>query len=188
MVETLSGTFLATTLLFASPQTEHPRWIVIPSINEDIQGHTKQALFSNFCHESSTSSVLYEPATRVEFDARGKLLDRIAKWKTLQAGWDDEQSEAPTHGAINLATLFINALPRDVSLPKAMLSSSGEIGLYWDTSDIYIDLEFSSDTTFSAYFRDRHTGVERFVDNLSMSDSDLDLIFAAFASSQPITA
>jgi hypothetical protein len=183
MVETLSGTFLVTSLLFTSPQTDSPRWIIMPSVNADIRHHTKQSLFTDLHHESLTSSVLYEPATRVESDARGKLLERIVRWKTLQPGWDGEQSEAPIHGAINLAALFIDALPRDVSLPKAMLSSSGEIGLYWDTLDHYIDLEFSSDTTFSAYFRDRHTGKERFVDNLSMSARDFDLIFTDFVSS-----
>jgi len=182
MVKTLSGTFLVTTLLFTSPQTEAPRWIIMPSVNEDIRRHTKQTFFSGFHYDSLTTSVLYEPATRVEPDARGKLLERIASWKTLQAGWDGEQSEAPINSAINLASLFIDTLPRDVSLPKAMLSSSGEIGLYWDTSDIYIDLEFDSDTTFSAYVRNRHTGYESFVDNLSLSSSDLDLIFKEFAS------
>jgi|688.fasta_scaffold72586_3 hypothetical protein len=188
MIETLSGTFLVTTLLFTSPQTQSPRWIIMPSINEDIRRHTKQTFVADLNHESSTSSVLYEPATRVESDARGKLLERLGRWKTLPDGWDGELSEAPIHGALNLAAMFIDTLPRDVSLPKAMLSSSGEIGLYWDTTEIYIDLEFGSDTHFSAYFRDRLTGKERFVENLSMRSDDLDQFYKDIGSSYPIAA
>jgi hypothetical protein len=160
----------------------------MPSINEDIRRHTKQTFVADLNHESSTSSVLYEPATRVESDARGKLLERLGRWKTLPDGWDGELSEAPIHGALNLAAMFIDTLPRDVSLPKAMLSSSGEIGLYWDTTEIYIDLEFGSDTHFSAYFRDRLTGKERFVENLSMRSDDLDQFYKDIGSSYPIAA
>lgn len=188
MIETLSGTFLVSTLLFTSPQTQSPRWIIMPSISEDFRRHTKQMFVSDLNHESSTSSVLYEPATRVESDARGKLLERLGSWKSLPDGWDGELSIAPINGALNLAALFIDALPRDVSLPKAMLSSSGEIGLYWDTTETYIDLEFGSDTHFSAYFRDRVTGKERFVENLSMRSDDLEQFYKDIGSSYPIAA
>ena len=188
MIETLGGTFLASTLLFSTPQTQLPHWSITTKANDHIFNCTKQSLVCVFQHQSLTNSLLYEPATEVESDARGKLLERLASWKTLPAGWDGEHSEAPNHDALSLTAKFINLLPSDILLPKPMLSSSGEVGLYWDIPTTYIDLEFASGTNFSAYFRDRLTDKERFIENLSMSMHDLNLLFLDLGSSYQLSA
>lgn len=188
MIDPISGTFLATTLLFSTPQTRIPRWLIEPSIAEAVLRDTEQTMFLDNYFEVMRPDVIYRPVTQVESDYRGKLLERLLGWRDLQEGWDGEQSEAPSHAAIDLAAELINALPQDVSLPKPMLSSSGEVGLYWDMSEKYVDVEFGADSHFSAYFRNKNTGEEQLVENLSLNEAGLNSFFAAIGSSYRMAA
>ncbi len=182
MIDPISGTALVTALLCSAPQTRTPRWTIQPDVYEEVIRETEHTMFIGSYSEVSKHALIYQPATKIEQDYRAKLLSKLHAWKQLPDGWDGEQSLSPEITQIDLAATLINLLPADVLLPKPMLSSSGEVGLYWDTHEKYVDLEFNSNHVLSAYLRDKQSGRETFVDNLSLNDADLDSIFAMLGS------
>jgi hypothetical protein len=78
----------------------------------------------------------------------------LAGYENLEDGWDGEGSVKPTSESVRQAIAFVSALPSAIPIPKAMIASDGQIGLYWDTDVRYADINFDADGTISLYTRD----------------------------------
>ena len=83
-------------------------------------------------------------------------------------GWNGVGTKAPTLEAIDAATAFINAVPARLPLPRPMLSSNGEIGLYWGLDGGYAEATFERNGDF-AFFSRATYGEENFVEGLTIT-------------------
>ena len=79
----------------------------------------------------------------------------LKDYSLLDDGWDGPESKAASVQAIGMALQFVDKLPSGIPLPKPMLSSDGEVGLYWDVEAIYADVGFEEDDRLSIFVRDR---------------------------------
>lgn len=96
----------------------------------------------------------------------------LQSYADLQDGWDGDDSIAPSRLDIMRALTFVSSLPSALPLPTPMISSSGEIGLYWDNGISYLDINFDYDGTISLYSRNRGTNpeVETFLDEVDPTE------------------
>jgi hypothetical protein len=78
---------------------------------------------------------------------------------------------APSTDAMNAALSFIDAIPARLPLPRPMLSSSGELGLYWDLPLGYAEACFESDGAV-VFFSRSDEGMEHFEESLKVENLD----------------
>lgn len=103
-----------------------------------------------------------------------KLKQELVSYKDLKDNWDSYGATPPTEGSVNDAINFLYALPEDIPLPKAMLSTSGEPSLYWDTDEGYADIAFDGPNQASFYMRKKSTDQEKFIDEVEiLSEKDV---------------
>lgn len=88
------------------------------------------------------------------------IVAQIESYSSLQEGWDGPGSEPPQVAHIEAARSILRSLPAGTPIPKPMLSSSGELGLYWEGPDWMADIAIESDDEFSLFFRSRDRRVE----------------------------
>jgi hypothetical protein len=101
-----------------------------------------------------TASKGYATAT-VAMSRVDLLRAEIESYKELTEGWDGEGSVTPSNAAIDGARKLIDRLPAGITLPKAMISSSGELGFYWKTDTFYADIAIEDANIFSLFVRSR---------------------------------
>lgn len=76
-------------------------------------------------------------------DNRALLIDELWGYECLEAGWDGASTDlAPSREAIKEAILFVESLPPFVALPVPMVSNDGEVGLFWQDDEFYLDVGF----------------------------------------------
>lgn len=84
-----------------------------------------------------------------------KLHSLIKSYEQLSNNWDGYEGIAPEKSTIGSTIAFLNVLMhQSISTPKSMLSGSGEISLYWESGDIYIEIGFEDDAHYT-YFIDK---------------------------------
>lgn len=84
--------------------------------------------------------------------ALGSLVDKLASYFKLKEEWDGYSAIPPRSGAVSAAIDFSRYLFKNgYALPKPMLSSDGEVGLYWDESGYFVDVGFENSREFSYY-------------------------------------
>lgn len=89
-----------------------------------------------------TPALASDPAYKASYD-------ELVQYLTLEADWDGYGGAVPDHTAIHHAmTLLSAAWDRKLPTPRTMISSSGEVGLYWRLPDAYAELGMAGDGTF----------------------------------------
>jgi hypothetical protein len=86
----------------------------------------------------------------------------LERYSALKDGWDGPGSKAPDGRSLQLLGDLIDSLPPSVPVPKAMLSKTGELGLYWDEARRFADLILEEGGLFSIFVRDKASGREKF--------------------------
>lgn len=81
-----------------------------------------------------------------------KLCDRIRQFRDLPRDWDGYDGQPASFEIAREARAILNLLPRQASLPKAMLSGNGEIALYWESNGNYLELSFDGSGHYSYFF------------------------------------
>lgn len=105
-----------------------------------------------------------EEATRPT-TSHEKLIGEIRQWGLLEANWDGEGAASPLIQSMKEAVSFVRLLNDDIMLPEPMLLASGHAGLYWNTNNLYADIEFLGDGRISYFIKnseDKHKGVLAF--------------------------
>ena len=87
------------------------------------------------------------------------LKEAILMNKYLEQGWDGYSAEVINHSSIEQALTFLDILPLDVRLPRAMPEPEGEVSLYWRVlydSQSYAEICFDKDVqgTYFGFLKD----------------------------------
>jgi len=86
-------------------------------------------------------------------DRMGAIALEMELYGSLDAGWDGPDSQVPSQENIQDALTLLAKLPAGLPLPKPMLSSTGSIGLYWDTQKVFADIALEGNGRFSLFTR-----------------------------------
>lgn len=84
--------------------------------------------------------------------------DEMASFLNLDAGWDGEESIAPSVQAISRAMNYLRALPSDVPAPEATVSADGSVGWFWRSDDVFASVEILNSSVTVFYAEDKRTG------------------------------
>lgn len=85
------------------------------------------------------------------FSMKNKIAGQITSYLSLQSNWDGYDGQAPTAIAVAQALDFLDLVPDSFLMPKPMLAGSGEVGLYWESSNLFAEVGFLGDSRFSIY-------------------------------------
>lgn len=86
--------------------------------------------------------------------------------------WDGHEAVAPEREHIESAVAFLEKIPSGYPLPKPMLSTSGEVGLYWEHPALFADIAFEGNGTFSLFTRDKATKRETYIEGATVDELD----------------
>jgi len=103
-----------------------------------------------------------------EIDFGRSNADIINSYQSYPLNWDGYDGIAPSAETINDTLSFIAKLPYGVIEPRPGVSGDGEVSLFWENDDIYIDIGFLGDGTYVLYARDSQ-GIEYFKDSVDLS-------------------
>jgi hypothetical protein len=100
---------------------------------------------------------------KLGFDANSESLDalvnQLVEYLDLKEGWDGYEGAVPQTEAIAGAIDLANAISKKgFNLPKPMLSSDGEVGLYWDQDGYFVDAGFHESRLFSYFAKGEKIG------------------------------
>ncbi len=105
------------------------------------------------------------------FDKADFVQMGLTLFGSLLDGWDGSDSQAPAQENLDAAKAFLAKIPAGMPIPKAMLSASGEVGLYWDTPTMFADISFEGNGKLSLFTRQKFgQHLENFVDDVSLAD------------------
>lgn len=130
--------------------------------------------YSDIASEKSLIDDLIVPHEESIFENINNVFLKLRSFSQLEAEWDGPDSVVPSSSDIDKATNFVASIPAILPLPKAMLSRDGIVGLYWDDSVIYVDIQFEQDNSISIFSKDRSSGKERFVNSIDLANIDHD--------------
>lgn len=83
------------------------------------------------------------------------LISKLADFLTLSPGWDTEESIPPSIESIEDTLSFIKKLrEHNFPFPQPMLSTEGQIGLFWDEYGVFIDIEIEGSNKISYFAKD----------------------------------
>ena len=82
-----------------------------------------------------------------------KLHAKLLSYSELPHDWDGRGAVPPSLNAVLDAIAFLGKRPPDVPLPFPQIASDGEVGLYWRTVDIHVEIGFYGDEELSYYAR-----------------------------------
>lgn len=80
-----------------------------------------------------------------------EVVGKLTSFMELKDGWDGYDGRAPSIDAIQDAISFAEKLNINMKMPKPMLSSDGEVGLFWEKDQNYIDVGFYGEKIYSFY-------------------------------------
>lgn len=175
-MEPLSTLMLVASFLVAPAATSRPRWeknhdernVIMPvvpptTLDTGSEFSTQRLVLGASIGQELTGFQAFP-------DRKNSLYERLAAFRPS----DDQKIHTVLSKEvdINNAVYFVEMLPSGIPLPTLMRSDEGEIGLYWDTNEAYIDVNFDQDGTLSLYSRSREDGQEVFVENINITDLD----------------
>ena len=78
------------------------------------------------------------------------LTQTINAYSSLCYNWDGYDGDKPDTKTIASAIQFCDALKKyHISAPKCMVSGDGNISLFWDRDDVYIEISFDYEGKYS---------------------------------------
>jgi hypothetical protein len=150
---------------------------------------------------SGSAAPIYEAPIKHNFDAHGDVLGTSApllsepqdtqdlfiaqrheifsELMSYMPGAGDPGIESSVEDIVT-AIKIIRAIPDDFPLPTLMRDDQGQIGMYWDDRNLYIDINIEENAMFSFFSRSRATKNEIFFDDLKLSMLDRSWFNAQF--------
>lgn len=167
-MRTVSTLALATTMVFsaATSSTAAPAWTA------------PCGRVAGEAHSDGTSGQLIRPpvsASEALLEAKQSLYRELITY--LPGHPEGDPGIISSETDVVTAFKIIRAIPQEFALPTLMRTDEGEIGMYWDDKDLYVDINIEPDGTFSLFSRRRSTKEEIFTDSIET----LELTHAWFA-------
>ena len=103
----------------------------------------------------------YINGTSEQINQLNKTEEELLSYIKLTKGWDGYQGVVPEESVINISLNFLKLIKsQNFPAPKPMLSGEGEVSLYWDIDNTYIEVGFEAESFFSYLIDsvDRTTG------------------------------
>lgn len=101
-----------------------------------------------------------------------RLFATLNSYRNLEANWDGYGGEPATYESMIDALEFLHSLPVRFPAPIPMLAGDGEISLFWEDNDRYLEASFPGDATYHYIF---NAGDEKFAsDDLPLNGRSMD--------------
>ncbi len=89
-----------------------------------------------------------------EFDSYSEVIKELNSYKDLKTNWDGYGGIRPTDEIINSTKKFLEKLKENKILtPSIMVAGSGEIAIFWESKDSYIEVNFDTQEQFSFFYK-----------------------------------
>lgn len=89
--------------------------------------------------------ITVEGGTEAAFE---RLFQQLQSYANLPAGWDGYEGLPAKTRSLSDAVRLLSLISKSLPIPRAMLSSDGEISLYWESGVNYAEIDFPGDGTF----------------------------------------
>jgi hypothetical protein len=166
-MDPVSTLILVASFLAPILPTKRPEWLE-KSLAADYSQEVNTTSTTKLVSASPvlTASILLTQLPTAIFDRCTLLAQEIQTYKFLNDGWDGVGSVSACQKSIDAALYFVGKIPSGLPLPSAMLSYTGEVGLFWDAESGYADINFTSDG-YSSFFSRTYNGQEYFQESLA---------------------
>jgi len=94
----------------------------------------------------------------------------ITAYQNYPNNWDGYEGVPASPETVKDTLIFIEKLPFGATQPRPGLSGDGEVSLFWENDDFYIDIGFLGDGKYTFYARD-HQQVEYLKDDVDLNAS-----------------
>ena len=95
---------------------------------------------------------------------------KLITFYSYEQNWDGYSGVIPSGKAVDDAITFLRKLPNHSFIPRPGISGDGEIGLFWETKNLFVDIGFIGDGKYSYYAKDRDDK-EIFGDDIKITES-----------------
>jgi len=127
----------------------------------DIPTYATQS-YSIYSHYAQTGQ-------QNEIDFEEGITDLIESYRNYPTNWDGYDGIPPLSETVNNTLEFIEKLPFNAREPRPGVSGDGEISLFWESDDIFVDIGFLGDGKYTFYARDSQA-IEYFKDDIELKD------------------
>jgi len=119
--------------------------------------HPRNSITCFFSDHNTSKVYLYLSLKSFKYDdiQKQKIINKLKSYKLYQKGWDGYEGTPPPEQAIVDSINFLERLPKSCPVPYVSLGGDGEIGFFWEIDNIFVDIGFSGDETFSYFARDK---------------------------------
>lgn len=76
---------------------------------------------------------------------------KFALYVTLKPGWDTFSAEPVNMDSLADARKFLDLRPDRIPLPFAQINSDGIVGLYWETDEVHVSVDFDGSGLLGYY-------------------------------------
>ena len=165
------ATATATLMYLTAPGVQAPTHFHFIAVPAELHA-------GEFARTSPVSATRSDWYPTVSFGPQQMLMAELDSYTALPRGWDGHEGMPATQEHIETAKQLVDALPAGFPLPRAMLSSDGSVGLYWDDGDTVADVQIEQGGAISMYKRVRSLGnADHFIPALNFADRDGGLFF-----------
>ena len=77
-----------------------------------------------------------------------RLIGRLRGYKLLGPNWNGYGGQHPSSDAVEDCVDFLRSLNPSGVMPKPMVAGDGEVGVFWETDALYIEVSFRGDDFF----------------------------------------
>ena len=160
-MEPISTAILVAAFMMPLVPTRLSTWAPTRSIQstfDQSEETVSTALLVSPVANSSTSERFASPGWTGNSQSSDKLqwlAEELELYGDLKDGWNGPDSFGPKSEDIATAHALLSRIPAGFPLPKAMVASSGSIGLYWNTELAFADIEIESKGRFSLFTRQK---------------------------------
>jgi len=92
----------------------------------------------------------YEISRQYKTDSYNELQKELSSYASLDKNWDGYEAIKPPKENIEDVKIFISILKfLEIATPNIMLSCEGDISLYWELNNKYMELNFNGTNSYS---------------------------------------